>query len=94
MNVVLIIIALVLGIAGGAGGILVYNKKNENGGKTKAEHCPGRQEHRHRMCDHFVAIERQDTESTKRATFTPIKFRPECLGSIFKHWDIPLLSHF
>ena len=37
MNVVLIIIALVLGIAGGAGGILIYNKKNENGGKSKAD---------------------------------------------------------
>lgn len=37
MNVVFAIIALLLGIAGGAGGIILYNKKNENGGKNKAD---------------------------------------------------------
>lgn len=37
MNVVIAIIALVVGAAAGAGGILAYNKKNENGGKTKAD---------------------------------------------------------
>ena len=31
------IIALIVGIAVGAGGIFAYNKKNENGGKNKAE---------------------------------------------------------
>lgn len=36
MNVVWIILALVAGVAGGAGGIFAYNKKNENGGKNKA----------------------------------------------------------
>lgn len=37
MNVIIGIIALVLGIGVGAGGIMYYNKKNENGGKTKAD---------------------------------------------------------
>jgi len=37
MTVVLVIIALVLGTAAGAGGIFAYNKKNENGGKNKAD---------------------------------------------------------
>lgn len=32
-----IIIALVVGVAAGAGGIFAYNKKNENGGKNKAD---------------------------------------------------------
>ena len=37
MNVILVIVALVLGAAAGAGGIFAYNKKNENGGKNKAD---------------------------------------------------------
>ena len=37
MEVIAIVIALVLGVGAGAGGILAYNKKNENGGKTKAD---------------------------------------------------------
>jgi len=37
MNVVGIIIALILGGVLGAGGIYAYNKKNENGGKNKAD---------------------------------------------------------
>ncbi len=37
MNVFVVIIALVLGAAAGAGGIFAYNKKNENGGKNKAD---------------------------------------------------------
>ncbi len=37
MTVILVIIALVLGAAAGAGGIFAYNKKNENGGKNKAD---------------------------------------------------------
>lgn len=37
MEIIAIVIALVLGVGAGAGGILVYNKKNENGGKTKAD---------------------------------------------------------
>lgn len=37
MEIIAIVIALVLGVGTGAGGILAYNKKNENGGKTKAD---------------------------------------------------------
>ncbi len=37
MNVVGIIIALVLGMGAGAGALFAYNKKNENGGKNKAD---------------------------------------------------------
>ncbi len=37
MEVFAVIIALVLGAGVGAGGIYAYNKKNENGGKTKAD---------------------------------------------------------
>lgn len=37
MEIIAIVIALVLGVGAGAGGILAYNKKNENGGKTKAD---------------------------------------------------------
>lgn len=37
MDVVIAIIALVVGAAAGAGGIFAYNKKNENGGKNKAD---------------------------------------------------------
>lgn len=37
MNVILVIIALVLGVLAGAGGIFAYNKKNEKGGKNKAD---------------------------------------------------------
>jgi len=37
MNVIIGIIALVLGIGVGVGGVMFYNKKNENGGKTKAD---------------------------------------------------------
>ena len=37
MEIIAIVIALVLGVGAGTGGILAYNKKNENGGKTKAD---------------------------------------------------------
>ena len=37
MNVILTIIALVLGVGIGAGGLFAYNKKNENGGKNRAD---------------------------------------------------------
>ena len=37
MEIIAIVIALVLGVGAGAGGIFAYNKKNENGGKTKAD---------------------------------------------------------
>lgn len=37
MNVFLVIIALVLGVGLGAGGLFAYNKKNENGGKNRAD---------------------------------------------------------
>lgn len=37
MEVIPVIIALVFGAAAGAGGIFAYNKKNENGGKIKAD---------------------------------------------------------
>lgn len=37
MEIIAIVITLVLGVGAGAGGILAYNKKNENGGKTKAD---------------------------------------------------------
>lgn len=37
MNVFMIIIALVLGLGLGAGGLFAYNKKNENGGKNRAD---------------------------------------------------------
>ena len=37
MEIVIPIIAAVIGIAAGAGGIFAYNKHNENGGKDKAE---------------------------------------------------------
>lgn len=37
MNVLFVIIALVGGAALGAGGLYAYNKKNENGGKVKAD---------------------------------------------------------
>lgn len=37
MDVVIAVIALVIGAAAGAGGIFAYNKKNENGGKNKAD---------------------------------------------------------
>ena len=37
MEIIVGIIAAVVGIAAGAGGVFVYNKKNENGGKNKAD---------------------------------------------------------
>ena len=37
MEIIIPIITAVVGIAAGAGGIFVYNKHNENGGKNKAE---------------------------------------------------------
>ena len=37
MEIVIPIITAVVGLAAGAGGIFAYNKKNENGGKDKAE---------------------------------------------------------
>lgn len=37
MNVVMIIVGLALGAVAGAGAIMFYNKKNENGGKSKAD---------------------------------------------------------
>lgn len=37
MVIIAVIIALALGLMVGAGGIFVYNKKNENGGKNKAD---------------------------------------------------------
>ena len=37
MEIVIPIIAAIIGIAAGAGGIFVYNKHNENGGKDKAD---------------------------------------------------------
>ena len=37
MEIAIPIIAAVAGLAVGAGGIFAYNKKNENGGKNKAD---------------------------------------------------------
>ena len=37
MEIVIPIVAAVLGLAVGAGGIFAYNKHNENGGKDKAD---------------------------------------------------------
>ncbi len=37
MEIIVPIIAAVVGLAGGAGAVFVYNKKNENGGKNKAD---------------------------------------------------------
>ena len=37
MEIVIPIIAAVVGIVAGAGGIFAYNKRNENGGKNKAD---------------------------------------------------------
>ena len=37
MEIIIPIIAAVLGIGGGAGAVFVYNKRNENGGKNKAD---------------------------------------------------------
>ena len=37
MEITAIIIAAVLGVGAGAGGIFAYNKKRENGGKNKAD---------------------------------------------------------
>ena len=37
MEIAIIVIAAVLGIGAGAGSVYVYNKKNEKGGKNKAE---------------------------------------------------------
>ena len=37
MDILAPIIAAIVGIAGGAGAVFVYNKKNENGGKNKAD---------------------------------------------------------
>ena len=37
MEIVIPIVAAVIGIAAGAGGIFAYNKHNENGGKDKAD---------------------------------------------------------
>jgi len=37
MEIAIIVIAAVLGLGGGAGGVYAYNKKNEKGGKNKAE---------------------------------------------------------
>ena len=37
MEIVIPIIAAVVGLAAGAGGIFAYNKKKENGGKEKAD---------------------------------------------------------
>ena len=37
MEIVIPIIAAVVGVAAGAGGIFAYNKRNENGGKSKAD---------------------------------------------------------
>ena len=37
MEIVIPIIAAVVGVAAGAGGIFAYNKRNEKGGKDKAD---------------------------------------------------------
>ena len=37
MEIIVGIIAAIVGVAAGAGGVFVYNKKNENGGKNKAD---------------------------------------------------------
>ena len=37
MEIAIIVIAAILGIGAGAGSVYVYNKKNENGGKNRAE---------------------------------------------------------
>ena len=37
MEIVIPIIAAVVGVAAGAGGIFAYNKSKENGGKDRAE---------------------------------------------------------
>ena len=37
MEIIIPIIAAVAGLSVGAGGIFVYNKKKENGGKNKAD---------------------------------------------------------
>ena len=37
MEVAIIVIAAILGLGAGAGGVFAYNKNNEKGGKNKAD---------------------------------------------------------
>ena len=37
MEVAIIVVAAILGLGAGAGGVFAYNKKNEKGGKNKAD---------------------------------------------------------
>ena len=65
MEITGIIIAAIAGLAVGAGGIFAYNKKNENGGKTKAEDLVRKA--KHEASDIVLNAKKEAAEITEKS---------------------------
>ena len=65
MEIVLPIIAAVLGLGLGAGGVFAYNKKNENGGKNKAEDLVRKA--KHEASEIVLEAKKEAAETTKKS---------------------------
>lgn len=64
MEIALAIIAAVIGAGVGAGGVFAYNKKNENGGKNRADDIIRKA--KHEASDIVLEAKKQATESAER----------------------------
>ena len=65
MEIAIPIIAAIAGLAVGAGGLFAYNKKNENGGKDKAEDLVRKA--KREASDIVLAAKKEATEVAEKA---------------------------
>ena len=70
MEIALAIIAAVIGAGVGAGGVFAYNKKNENGGKNRADDIVRKA--KHEASD--IVLEAKKQAAAEQAQSTPYWF--------------------
>lgn len=75
MGIVAVVIAAVLGLGVGAGSIFAYNKKNENGGKNRAEDLIRKA--KHEASDIVLEAKKQAAETTERSKQEETEHRKE-----------------
>ena len=75
MNIILIIIAAVAGVAAGAGGIFAYNKKKEKGGQNKADDLIRKA--KHEASDIVLAAKKEATSVTEKSQAEETERRKE-----------------
>jgi ribonuclease Y len=64
MEILIAVIAAIVGIGAGAGGVFAYNKKNENGGKNRADDLIRKA--KHQASDIVLAAKKEATETSEK----------------------------